>query len=151
MAASPPVQVSAAAITGATGKYRPDDNLVLTLTFEDGSIGNIIYTAKGSKAFSRERFEVFCEDSVAVIEDFRRVQIVKGGRVRKISKFSMDLGYRAEMEFFLRPKLKDVGDYGKLFSSYISSTRTTLRADEALRLGRPLSIAAGSEAALGDP
>ena len=32
MADSEPVQVSATAIAGSTGKYRPDDNLAITLT-----------------------------------------------------------------------------------------------------------------------
>ncbi len=98
MTDSEATQVSVTKISGHLGKYLVDDNLCLTLTFGDGSIGTIIYTAKGSKAFSRERFEVFCEDSVGVIEDFRRAVIVKGSHSRTIKKFSMDMGYKAEME-----------------------------------------------------
>ena len=60
---------------------------LLTLTFADGSLGNITYTAKGSKSFSRERFEVFCEESVAVVDDFRILQMVQGGRISKKSCF----------------------------------------------------------------
>jgi hypothetical protein len=63
-------------------------------------VGIIIYTAKGTKSFSRERFEVFAEESAAVIEDFRRGLLVQGGRSRSLKKLSMDLGYRGEMEFF---------------------------------------------------
>jgi predicted dehydrogenase len=102
MAEAEPVQVQARSIRGETGKYRPDDNLVITLTLADGSVGSIIYTAKGSKAFSRERFEVFGEESVGVIEDFRRGQIVRGGAGRTLKKLSMDMGYAAELAFFLR-------------------------------------------------
>ncbi len=126
-------------IGGNPGKYRTDDNLSVNLTFQDGSIGNIIYTAKGPKAYSRERFEVFCEDSVGVIEDFRRAQMVQGGRTRKVAKVSMDLGYRAELEFFMQAS-GNPANFPKLFESYVASTRTTLQAAESLRTGQTIQI-----------
>ncbi|MBW2135810.1 MAG: hypothetical protein JRG72_11400, partial [Deltaproteobacteria bacterium] len=122
-------------IAGATGKYRPDDNLSLTLTFQDGSVGNIIYTAKGPKSFSRERFEVFCEDSAAVIEDFRRALLVQGGRTRHLKKFSMDLGYTGELKFFLTADGAHP-DHRQLFNSYVASTRATMKAKESFLSGR---------------
>jgi predicted dehydrogenase/threonine dehydrogenase-like Zn-dependent dehydrogenase len=139
MADSEPAQVSARSIAGTMGKYRPDDNLIITLTFKDGSLGTIVYTAKGSKAFSRERFEVFCEDSVAVIEDFRRGQLVQAGRTRQIKKLSMDMGYYAEMEFFSRD-FQDRAPYQQLFNSYIGSTRLTFKVAEALRTGETVAL-----------
>ena len=134
MAESEVVQVSATPISGEMGQYRQDDNLSITLTFHDGSIGNIIYTAKGSKAFSRERFEVFCEDSVAVIEDFRNGQITRGGRTRRLKKMSMDMGYQAEMESFFLLK-ETLVDYGPLFTSFALSSLATLKALQALTTG----------------
>ncbi len=91
MAEAEPVLVQAMSISGDTGKYRRDDNLAITLSFADGSIGSVIYTAKGSKSFSRERFEVYSEEAVGVIEDFRRGQLVQGGTSRNIKKLSIDL------------------------------------------------------------
>jgi polar amino acid transport system substrate-binding protein len=134
MAESEPVQVSATSISGRLGKYRHDDNLSITLTFQDGSLGNILYTAKGTKSFPRERFEVFCEDSAAVIEDFRQAQIVQGGRVRRLKKFSMDMGYQAQMEFFFHAGEK-LPNYGNLFTSYVISSLATLEAANALKNG----------------
>jgi predicted dehydrogenase/threonine dehydrogenase-like Zn-dependent dehydrogenase len=139
MANSEPVQVHTTAISGSLGKYRPDDNLSITLTLKDGSVGTVIYTAKGSKSFSRERFEVFCEDSVGIIEDFRRGQLVQGGRTRQLKKFSMDMGYQAEMEVFLRGAPAPA-DYHQWFSSYVASTRLTLKAVEALRTGETVKL-----------
>ena len=131
LAGSGPIRINAISINGSTGKYRPDDNLAITLTCADGSLGNIIYTAKGTKSFSRERVEVFCEDSVAVIEDFRLGQIIQAGRTRKIKKLSMDMGYQGELEFFFRQNPKQV-NYGELFTSYVNSTLATLRAAQSL-------------------
>ncbi|MEJ2671067.1 MAG: Gfo/Idh/MocA family oxidoreductase [Deltaproteobacteria bacterium] len=136
---SEPIQVHTNAISGQMGKYRRDDNLAITLLFQDGSVGTIIYTAKGSKSFSRERFEVFCEDSVAVIEDFRRGQLVQGGRTRHLKKLSMDMGYQAEMEVFLR-RPPDPAQYRQWFSGYVAATRCTLKVAEALRTGKTLKL-----------
>jgi hypothetical protein len=74
-----------------------------------------------------------------VIEDFRRMQIAQAGRIQNIRKFSLDMGYVAELEFFCRQGL-DNADYRGLFNSYVSSTRTTLKAAEALRNGQALII-----------
>ena len=139
MSDSEAIAVSVTNISGALGKYRQDDNLNITLTFRDGSIGTILYTAKGPKAYSRERFEVFCEDSAAVIEDFRLGQIVQAGRRRKINKFSMDMGYQAELAFFCQAA-GDSSQYGELFKSFAASARATLKAAEAMRTGQIIEI-----------
>lgn len=132
MAGSGPARVTTATISGSTGKYLPEDNLAITLTCQDGSLGSIIYTAKGSKSFSRERFEVFCEDSVAVIEDFRLAQIIKAGRTRKLKKLSMDMGYQGELDFFFRHDPAQV-NYPELFTDYVNSTSATLWAAHSLQ------------------
>jgi len=139
MTDSEAIAVNVTNIAGALGKYRFDDNLNITLTFRDGSVGTILYTAKGPKAYSRERFEVFCEDSAAVIEDFRQGQTVQTGRRRKISKFSMDMGYQAELAFFCQTA-GDSSQYGDLFKSFAASARATLKAAEAMRAGQIMEI-----------
>jgi predicted dehydrogenase len=132
LAGSGPAQVTAATISGSTGKYCPEDNLAITLTCQDGSLGSIIYTAKGTKSFSRERVEVFCEDSVAVIEDFRLAQIVQAGKTRRIKKLSMDMGYQGELEFFFHHDPGQV-NYPELFTECVNSTLATLKAAQSLQ------------------
>jgi predicted dehydrogenase len=139
MAEPEPVQVLTAAISGATGKYRPDDNLGITLTCKGVSVDTIIYTAKDSKSFSRNHFEVFCEDLVVVIEDFRLGQLVQGSRTRQIKKLSMDMGYVKDMDFFFRQAAAPEPDPG-LFQSVVATTRATLGAVESLRSGKAVLI-----------
>jgi predicted dehydrogenase len=135
----PALKVSTTSISGEKGKYRPDDNLAITVSFQDGSLGQVIYTSKGSKLFSRERFEVYCEESVGVIEDFRLGQIISGGRKKKLKRFSMNMGYQEEMEFFFNA-CGNPSHYVELFQSFVDSTRATLRALDSLRMGRPLEV-----------
>jgi predicted dehydrogenase len=133
------VQVSAVGIGGQIGKYRDDDNLSLTVKFEDGSVGHILYSAQGSKSFSREYVEVFCGESVGLIEDFRKATIVTGGKTKKIKKLSMDMGYQAELAAFFK-NLEHPEHFGALFQSYVDSTLATLQAVEALRTGKPIQV-----------
>jgi predicted dehydrogenase/threonine dehydrogenase-like Zn-dependent dehydrogenase len=132
-------RISAVGIGGRTGKYRDDDNLAVTMRFQDGSVGNILYTAQGSKSFSRERVEVFCEETVGVIEDFRLATVVRGGKTQKIKKLSMDMGYQAELQAFFKT-LEEPARFGELFESYVRSTRATLQAAEALRTGKTIGV-----------
>ena len=85
MSGSYPISVFANSISGDTGKYLKSDNLCLQIKFADGSVGNIVYAACGSKVFSRERVEVFGEESAMVIDDFKTALLIKG--IKKAAVF----------------------------------------------------------------
>ena len=57
-----------------------NDNIVASLKFANGSHGTISYLANGDRSFSKERLEVFGGAAVAVLEDFRRLELVRNGR-----------------------------------------------------------------------
>ena len=48
----------------------PGDKAIITMRFEDGSIGTIQYFANGGKAFPKERVEVFAGDAVLQMDNF---------------------------------------------------------------------------------
>jgi predicted dehydrogenase/threonine dehydrogenase-like Zn-dependent dehydrogenase len=62
---SPITGSSVAAMTGTR------DTVTMQLTFADGSIGSIHYLANGSKAFPKERLEVFAGGRVLQLDNFR--------------------------------------------------------------------------------
>jgi len=131
-----PISVFTQGIDGNTGKYFRDDNIVITLKFRDGSIGTILYSSKGSKSFSRERVEVFCEDSLAIIEDFRKLLLVEGNKKRAFSKFSQEMGYREELSFFIESNELN----GKIFEGYVNTMYATFAALESLQKDRVIEI-----------
>jgi len=96
---APPVSVSAVAMPD-NGKYR-EDNLSMTFNFPDGSIGVVDYLANGDKSFPKERVEVFCGGQIAVLDDFRRLEMVKEGR-RQVLKSAQDKGWKDEWVAFSR-------------------------------------------------
>lgn len=52
-----------------------NDKVTINLSFADGSFGAIHYLANGGSAFPKERVEVFCDDAVLQMDNYR---ILKG-------------------------------------------------------------------------
>ncbi len=75
LAGAAPVSVTAHGLPDE-GKYR-EDNVSITLMFPDGSIGVVDYLANGDKSFPKERVEVFCGGRIAVLDDFRSLEMVR--------------------------------------------------------------------------
>ncbi len=57
----------------ADGVDVTEDKASITLSFKDGSFGTINYLANGGKAFPKERIEVFANDAVLQIDNFRKL------------------------------------------------------------------------------
>lgn len=49
------------------------DTFIINLSFKDGSIGTINYLSNGSKAFQKERLEVFVNRGIIRIDDFKKI------------------------------------------------------------------------------
>jgi len=66
------------------GEEELEENVIMNLSFEDGSIANIQYLANGDKAFPKERVEVFCGNKVLALDNFK---LLKGYGWKEFSKF----------------------------------------------------------------
>jgi len=66
---------TASSIGKEAGLAISEDKAAITLSFEDGSFGTIHYLANGGKAFPKERVEVFADDAVLQLDNFR---VLKG-------------------------------------------------------------------------
>lgn len=96
----PPVGIEVRALPDA-GIYH-QDNVLVTLTFPDGSIGTLAYLANGDRAVPKERLEIFCGGMVAILDDFRQLEITfKGKRTVTRLPFGQDKGHRAAWSAFL--------------------------------------------------
>jgi predicted dehydrogenase len=83
-----------------SGIYR-EDNVVITLSFSDGSIAIITYLANGDKSLSKETFEIFCGGKVARLDDFRLLELTRGGKTEKF-RSNQDKGHKAAWTAFLK-------------------------------------------------
>jgi predicted dehydrogenase len=134
----PPVAVSAQALPDA-GRYR-EDNLALTFSFADGSVGTLSYLANGDKAFPKERLEVFCAGRAAALDDFRSLEMAQDGRRQGVrTRLRQDKGHRGEWEAFCAAILSG-GPPPIPYSHVLGVTRATFAAVEAQRSGEKVKI-----------
>ena len=69
-----------------------EDKAIITLEFEDGSIGSIHYFANGGKSFPKERIEVFCDNAVLQLDNFRKLRGFGWKGFSKFNLWSQDKG-----------------------------------------------------------
>ena len=50
-----------------------DDNVLISLNFEDGTIGSILYTSIGGKAYPKEKIDIFFNNSTIHIDNFKKM------------------------------------------------------------------------------
>jgi predicted dehydrogenase len=134
---SAPVSVTAHALPDS-GKYH-EDNISMTFTFADGSIGVVDYLANGDKSFPKERVEVFCGGQVAVLDDFRKLEIVRDGKWKTEKLMSQDKGHINEMQAWVSAIRN--GTPPIPYEQLIGVTKATFAAVESIRKsGEKISI-----------
>ncbi|HEB65606.1 MAG TPA: hypothetical protein ENJ02_08700 [Chloroflexi bacterium] len=138
LAGAPPVRVTAQALPDG-GRYR-GDNFVLTFTFPDGSLGTVTYLANGDKAFPKERVEAFSGGRVAVLDDFRSLEMVAEGRRKMLrSRLRQDKGHRAEWVAFAEA-VRSGGEPPIPYAHLWGVHQALYAALEALASGQPQAI-----------
>lgn len=88
LAASPIASVHAMAME--TGSVR--DTVSIALRFVDGSIGTVNYFANGTKAVAKERLEIFAENSILQLDNFRTLRSFNWPGIGNQRLWSQDKG-----------------------------------------------------------
>jgi predicted dehydrogenase/threonine dehydrogenase-like Zn-dependent dehydrogenase len=71
---APIADVTARSIQPQGKQWRRNDNFTATLSFADGSVCSLTYTALGDKSHPKERMEVFADGKVAELDDYQAVR-----------------------------------------------------------------------------
>ena len=91
--------IEARAIRPNGGHYARNDNFVALLTFADGSIASLTYTALGSADAPKECFDIYSDGRVLQIVDFREF-VAAGCKADRINRH--DKGHAGELDAFRR-------------------------------------------------
>jgi len=135
---APPVEVETRSLANP-GRYS-SDNVVCSLRFADGSQGTISYLANGDKSFSKERIEVFGGGTVAVLDDFRRLELVRSGKKRILRSFlRQDKGHRGEWQAFVTA-IQNGSESPIRFPDIASSMLATFALEQSRCLGQPVAV-----------
>jgi len=136
LAGAAPLSVSAIALSD-NGRYH-EDNVSMTFSFPDGSVGVVDYLANGDKSFSKERLEVFCGGRIAVLDDFRMLEMLHGGN-RSVEKKAQDKGWKDEWVAFT-DAIRTGGQPPISYEQLFGVTKATFAAMQALHEGQKISI-----------
>jgi len=152
-----PITGIAARMMPNAGRYS-DDNVSATLAFADGSVATVQYLANGDKSVGKEFFEVFCAGSVARLDNFTSLELVRRGSKQRL-KGASDKGHRREIALTLNA-MRDCQPAPIPFSELVEVTRATFLVQEAARsaIQMPLtetgaeepSLSAEDKASVGD-
>ena len=138
---SVPQTVFAQTICDKTGALIPHDNVMITLQFEDGSIGTISYLSNGDVAYGKERVEIFGDGAVALIDDFKRVEISRKGKRQKFGGkllTGQKKGHREELAGFVEA-IRNGKPLPISFEESVITTETTFKIVESISEGKSKS------------
>lgn len=107
------------------------DNATILLQYENGSTGVINYFANGSKAYSKERVEVYSQERTAIMDNFR---VTKGYGFKGFSKLKtkMDKGHNEQFRLLVE-RTKSGGEALIPFDEIVNTTRASFGAVESLK------------------
>ncbi|MEA3358884.1 MAG: bi-domain-containing oxidoreductase [Thermodesulfobacteriota bacterium] len=139
IADSPVVTVSAVMVGGDVAVR--SDKMSIVLGFADGSVGTVNYFSNGSKSYPKETLEIFSDERVLRMENFR---VTKGYGFKGFKRFKtlrQDKGHKSEIVAFI-DRIKSGGEPLIPFDQLANATEASFAAMESAREGRLIKLAA---------
>lgn len=90
-------KVTAHSIVPNSEKWARNDNFTATISYADGSVCSLTYTALGAKDYPKERMEIFTEGKVITMDDYKSLEI-SGGRGKGWQSKTIQKGQFEELQ-----------------------------------------------------
>jgi polar amino acid transport system substrate-binding protein len=136
---SQPVKVYAQNVAVGSARLADHDNISLVITFADGSTGVLCYSTVGDDAASKERIEVYGGGCVAVLDDFRRLEVTAGGSTDTSKAWNQDKGQENEMDETVKA-FRTAGAGPISFDELVVGMQTIFAARRSLAEGQPIGV-----------
>jgi predicted dehydrogenase/threonine dehydrogenase-like Zn-dependent dehydrogenase len=124
--------VQATAMAAAAGVTTADDKATITLRFEDGSVGTILYFANGHKSFPKERVEVFCAGRILQLDNYRKLTGFGWPGFTTMNLWRQDKGQKPCVAAFVRA-VEQGGAAPIPFDELLEVSRVIIAAAEMVR------------------
>lgn len=115
-----------------------DNSVVINLEFENGSIASVNYFSNGNKNLPKENIEVFCGETVAVIDDFKVLKTYSKSKKNFTYKGQVK-GHANEVKLFLRSIKEGLPCPIPFEDSYLSSL-VTFKVLESIKTRREIRL-----------
>jgi predicted dehydrogenase/threonine dehydrogenase-like Zn-dependent dehydrogenase len=109
-----------------------DDKVSITLAFADGSFGTIHYLANGGSAFPKERIEVFCDNAVLQMDNYRVLTGYGWPGFKKMKLVRQDKGQKACAKAFI-DAVCDGKEAPIPYAEVMESSRVSIEVANSLR------------------
>ena len=140
VAGSPVASVYAAGYGAPSRPLQARDNVSVTLTFENGSVGTLLYVADGSPRLAKERVEAFSGTRSAVLDDYVALELLGPDGRESVRGKGQDKGHAAEIAAFVDGVTSGIAPVPLEEVANVSAA--TLAIVESLRTGRPVAVGA---------
>lgn len=114
------------------------DNASILLRFENGSNGVINYFSNGSKAYAKERIEVFSQEQTFVLDNFRQTKAY-GCKGFSGLKTQLDKGHKNQFQQLIR-RVQSGGEALIPFDEIVNTTRASFAAIQSLKENRWVEV-----------
>lgn len=132
-----PTSVYALAPTDDARRYN-NDNILVSISFADGSVGTIHYLANGANAVEKEYLEVFGDSKTARMWNFKKLECAIE-RKKSTTSYSGDKGHAAEMKALLHSFESGNGSPITI-DSLAATSRATFAAMESIRTNSVVTL-----------
>jgi predicted dehydrogenase len=133
LARSAPVSVSATCLRPECATADDVENMAVTVQYENGSIGNLLYLTQGDTTVPKECLEVFGAGRTARLDNFTVLEVYRDNRVKRTKSGRIDKGQANEIERFLA-SVKQGVEMPIPLTQLLDATRCSLAAMAALRI-----------------
>ncbi len=139
LSSADPMRVYAERVSGNDKSTVNNDNIVATIKFADGSVGELTYAAAGSRSLARESLELFWQGNSTVTTDFRRTQLHGKRGAKKFNTANRDLGYAEELKHFGRVA-RGLETPIASASDMLATMRAVFAIEKSLATGQPVMV-----------
>ena len=116
------------------------DNISAIVTYENGSVGNLLYLTQGGKKVPKEILEIYGGGCTIQLHNFEALTIFQGNEQRKIKARGINKGQKEEMHAFVSA-IKSGSEMPISLDNLLDTTLTTIAIAESLRTGQTVNLA----------
>ncbi len=118
-------RICSTTLTPKTGSLSSDDNRVIVLNYEDGSVATLEYFATGSKEFPKEYMEIHFDEKTIIIDDYKSLKGY-GLKIKSIEERIREKGHMKELEVLYDALTGKIDQWPILLWDIIQTTELTL-------------------------
>ncbi len=114
------------------------DNASILLKFKNGSNAVVNYFANGAKSYSKEKVDVFSQEQVFTMDNFRTTKAF-GAKGFKNMKTKMDKGHKAQFHEYVK-RIKEGGEPLIPINEIVNVTKASFAAIQSLKENRWVEV-----------